>query len=71
MNAAPAPVVLDSPTAAKPGRCPVCGTRIVVACEGEVVVKNAIVRVERASGRVTAKCPRCKAWVDVPLRYIG
>ncbi len=65
------PAVLDHHLAAKPGRCPVCATRIVVASEGEVVVKNAIVRVERASGRVTAKCPRCKAWVDVPLRYIG
>jgi hypothetical protein len=43
----------------------------VVVAEGEVVVKNAIVRVERVSGRVSAKCPRCKAWVDVPLRYIG
>ena len=23
------------------------------------------------SGRVTAKCPRCKAWVEVPLKYVG
>ena len=53
------------------GHCQVCATRIVVAGDGDVVVKNAILRVERASGRVTAKCPRCKAWVDVPLRYVG
>ncbi len=56
---------------AQGGRCQVCATKIVVAGDGEVVVKNAILRVERASGRVTAKCPRCKAWVEVPLRYIG
>lgn len=56
---------------AQGGRCQVCATKIVVAGDGDVVVKNAILRVERASGRVTAKCPRCKAWVEVPLRYIG
>jgi phage FluMu protein Com len=43
----------------------------VVPGPEEVVVKNAILRVERASGRVTAKCPRCKAWVEVPFRYFG
>ena len=32
---------------------------------------NAILRVARASGRVTAKCPRCKAWVEIPFRYFG
>jgi len=37
----------------------------------EIVVKNAILRVDRASGRVTAKCPRCKAWVEIPFRYFG
>ena len=52
-------------------RCQVCATKIVVPGEGAVVVKNAILRVDRASGQVTAKCPRCKAWVDVPLRYVG
>ncbi|HET9923422.1 MAG TPA: hypothetical protein VFS98_04825 [Methylomirabilota bacterium] len=56
---------------AQGGRCQGCGTKIVVAGDGDVVVKNAILRVERASGRVTAKCPRCKAWVEVPLRYVG
>jgi len=53
------------------GRCHVCATRIVVAGDDDLVVRNAILRVDRASGRVTAKCPRCKAWVEVPLRYIG
>jgi hypothetical protein len=36
----------------------------------EVVVKNAILRVD-ASRRVEAKCARCKSWVEVPLRFIG
>jgi len=53
------------------GRCQVCGTRIVVEGEQDVMVKNAILRVERVTGRVSAKCPRCKAWVQVPLRYVG
>ena len=67
-----APVTsVEQPHPAQGGRCQVCATRIVVAGDGDVVVKNAILRVERASGRVTAKCPRCKAWVEVPLRYIG
>ena len=52
-------------------RCQVCATKIVVAGVADVVVKNAILRVDRASGHVAAKCPRCKTWVDVPLRYTG
>jgi len=35
------------------------------------VIKNAILRVEQGSGRVAAKCCRCKAWVAVPLTYTG
>ena len=52
-------------------RCQVCETKIVVPGPDEIVVKNAILRVNRASGRVTAKCPRCKAWVEIPFRYFG
>lgn len=52
-------------------RCQVCATKIVVPGPDEIVVKNAILRVDRASGRVTAKCPRCKAWVEIPFRYFG
>jgi len=37
----------------------------------DVVIRNAIVRVDAPTGRVTAKCPRCKGWVEVPLRYVG
>jgi len=37
----------------------------------EVVIRNAILKVDAASGRVTAKCPRCKSWVEVPLKYVG
>jgi DNA-directed RNA polymerase subunit RPC12/RpoP len=52
-------------------RCPVCSGKIVIDGPDEVIVKNAILRVERLSGRVTAKCARCKTWVEVPLRYVG
>ena len=64
-------VLTREPTVSAAGRCQVCATKIVVAGPSEVVVKNAILRVDRASGQVAAKCPRCKAWVDVPLRYVG
>ncbi len=54
-----------------PGRCHVCGAKVVVKSPGEVVIKNAILRVDEPSGRVAAKCCRCKAWVAVPLTYTG
>lgn len=54
-----------------PGRCQVCGAKVVVKGVGEVVIKNAILRVDGLSGRVAAKCCRCKAWVAVPLMYTG
>ena len=38
---------------------------------GEVVIHNAIIKVDTPTGRVTAKCPRCKSWVEVPLKYVG
>lgn len=53
------------------GRCPICRVTILVRSAEEVVIRNAIVRVDAPTGRVTAKCPRCKGWVEVPLRYVG
>ncbi|HEY7542714.1 MAG TPA: hypothetical protein VIF11_21405 [Methylomirabilota bacterium] len=52
-------------------RCPVCRAKVVVALENEVVIHNAIIKVDSPIGRVTAECARCKAWVPVPLRYTG
>lgn len=52
-------------------RCPVCRAKVVVELQGEVVIHNAILKVDSPTGRVTAKCSRCKAWMEVPLRYIG
>jgi DNA-directed RNA polymerase subunit RPC12/RpoP len=52
-------------------RCQVCGAKVVVKNADEIVIKNAILRVDGASGRVSAKCSRCKAWVAVPLTYTG
>ncbi len=51
-----------------PQRCPVCRTKIIVPDEEGLVVRNAILRVSR-TGHARAKCPRCKAWVEVPLKY--
>jgi uncharacterized protein with PIN domain len=52
-------------------RCPACRDKVVVERDNEIVVHNAILRVDRASSRVTAKCRRCKAWVEVPLKFVG
>jgi hypothetical protein len=41
----------------------------VVPDDEALVVKNAVLRVSRATGQVMAKCPRCKSWVEVPLTY--
>ena len=66
---------MDAPTAPSESlavqRCPACRDKVVVDRASEVVIHNAILRVDRPSGRVTAKCRRCKAWVEVPLRYLG
>ena len=61
---------IESPAVALQ-RCPACRDKVVVERASEVVVHNAILRVERSSGRVTAKCRRCKAWVEVPLKFVG
>lgn len=52
-------------------RCPACRAKVVVTFQNEVVIHNAIIKVDPPTGRVTAKCARCKAWVPVPLRYTG
>jgi hypothetical protein len=53
------------------GRCPICRVTMLVRSAEEVVIRNAIVRVDAPTGRVSAKCPRCKGWVEVPLKYVG
>jgi DNA-directed RNA polymerase subunit RPC12/RpoP len=50
-------------------RCPTCRTKIVVPDGSGLVVKNAILRVSGETGRASAKCPRCKSWVEVPLAF--
>ncbi len=60
-----------APPATALQRCPACRDKLVVERDNEVVVHNAILRVDRPSGRVSAKCRRCKAWVEVPLKFIG
>jgi len=61
----------DLALVAAPGtlRCPGCRTKIVEPDGDGLVVRNAILRVSVGTGHATAKCPRCKFWVEVPLIY--
>ncbi|MBI3455762.1 MAG: hypothetical protein HY002_08240 [Candidatus Rokubacteria bacterium] len=59
----PEPVLKDAQ------RCPTCRTKILVPDEEGLLVRNAILRVSAETGHASAKCPRCKAWVEVPLHY--
>jgi hypothetical protein len=52
-------------------RCPGCRTKVVVRLGAEVVIRNAVLKVNAETDQVTAKCPRCKSWVEVPLRFVG
>jgi hypothetical protein len=60
-----------TPSAIALQRCPACRDKVVVEHASEIVVHNAILRIDRPSGRVSAKCRRCKAWVEVPLKFTG
>jgi hypothetical protein len=55
--------------AGEPRRCPVCRVKILIPDSEGFVVRNAILRVSLGTGHARAKCPRCKAWVEVPLKY--
>jgi hypothetical protein len=68
-QAASVPQGVSPPLAVR--RCPACRDKVVVDRAAEVVIHNAILRVDRVSGQVTAKCRRCKGWVEVPLKYVG
>lgn len=61
----------EHPRPAPPGpkRCPICRAKIMVPDQEGIVVRNAILRVSAATGQASAKCPRCKTWVEVPLAY--
>ena len=69
----PSSIRTPSDGSSKPngGRCPVCRWKVVVVEGAQVLVRNAIVRADGVTGDVTAKCPRCKSWLAVPLRYTG
>ena len=53
------------------GRCPVCRTKVIVVERTQVLLRNAILKADRITGDVTAKCSQCKSWLAVPLRYTG
>ena len=50
-------------------RCPGCRSKIVIPDGQGLVIKNAILRISGQTGYASAKCPRCKSWVEVPLKY--
>ncbi len=50
-------------------KCPHCQTTIEKRNGDSLFLRNAILRVDLNTQASYAKCPRCKAWVDVPLRY--
>jgi uncharacterized protein with PIN domain len=62
---------MEPTAAAEANRCPVCKAKVIETSAEEVVIHNAILRVNRPTGRVSAKCSRCKSWLEVPLRYMG
>lgn len=52
------------------GRCPSCRCQIhVLESDVHAVIKTAVIKVSRTDNRVYGKCPRCKSWLIVPLRY--
>ncbi len=51
-------------------RFPVCRGKVVEQLRGEVVIRNAIPKVDAPTGRVSAKRASFQAWVEVPLRYV-
>ena len=50
-------------------KCQTCGETIQKMDGDFLVVRNAILRVDLRRRCATAKCPRCKSWVEVMLRY--
>lgn len=66
--------VTDPATDLKPllsdGRCAQCLTPIIVIDETQaVLIKAAVLKADLRTQITYAKCPRCKNWLEVPLRY--
>lgn len=51
------------------GKCPNCKTRIQKQDGEFLFVKNAIIMVNLRTSCSYAKCPRCKIWLGIPLKY--
>jgi hypothetical protein len=52
------------------GRCAQCLTPIIVIDETQaVLIKAAVLKADLRTQITYAKCPRCKNWLEVPLRY--
>lgn len=50
-------------------KCPQCRAKIQKLDGHNLLVKNAIIKVDLNTRYSYAKCPRCKIWVAVPLRF--
>jgi hypothetical protein len=66
--------VTDPAMDAKPllsdGRCAQCLTPIIVTEASQaIVIKAAVLKADLQKHITFAKCPRCKSWLEVPLRY--
>lgn len=50
-------------------KCPHCREKLQKRDGQYLFLRNAIIKVDLTTAHSYAKCPRCKAWVGVPLRY--
>lgn len=50
-------------------RCPNCRTKIQRQDGDCLYLRNAIIKVDLLTHASYAKCPQCKTWVEIPLRY--
>ncbi len=50
-------------------KCPNCRTKIQKMDGSYLYLRNAIIRIDLKTHCCFAKCPRCKVWIGVPLKY--
>lgn len=52
-------------------RCSQCRMKLQQRDGDYLVIRNAILRVDLRTAISQAKCPRCKTWNQVAIRYAG
>ncbi|TAK08919.1 MAG: hypothetical protein EPO39_03530 [Candidatus Manganitrophaceae bacterium] len=61
---------IDGANLSPQGRCPFCRYQIHILEAGNAaVIKAAVIKSDLRADRTFAKCPKCKQWLIVPLRY--